>query len=74
MTYGIGNPGPGLGQTQKCGRIKCRLMFPVQFFNPVTCIYTGTFNKILMNRYPRYNTNKHLSDRNRYNNQRLTIN
>jgi len=44
MTYGIGNPGPGLGQTQKCGRIKCRLMFPVQFFNPVTCTYTGTFN------------------------------
>jgi len=22
MTYDIGNPGPGLGQTQKCGRVK----------------------------------------------------
>jgi hypothetical protein len=21
-TYGVGNPGPGLGQTQKCGRVK----------------------------------------------------
>ena len=20
--YGVGNPGPGLGQTQKCGRVK----------------------------------------------------
>ena len=22
MTYGVGNPDPGLGQTQKCGRVK----------------------------------------------------
>jgi hypothetical protein len=22
MTYGIGNPGPGLGQAHKCGRVK----------------------------------------------------
>jgi hypothetical protein len=22
MTYDVGNPGPGLGQAQKCGRIK----------------------------------------------------
>ena len=22
MTYDIGNPEPGLGQTQKCGRVK----------------------------------------------------
>jgi hypothetical protein len=22
MTYDVGNPGPGLGQAQKCGRVK----------------------------------------------------
>jgi hypothetical protein len=22
MTYDVGNPGPGLGQTQKCGRVR----------------------------------------------------
>jgi hypothetical protein len=22
MVYGIGNPGPGMGQTQKCGGVK----------------------------------------------------
>jgi hypothetical protein len=22
MTYAVGNPGPGLGQTQKCGEVK----------------------------------------------------
>jgi hypothetical protein len=22
MTYDVGNPGPGMGQAQKCGRIK----------------------------------------------------
>jgi len=35
MTYDVGNPGPGLGQAQNCGRVK-----PVKPYTPL--LITGS--------------------------------
>jgi hypothetical protein len=31
MAYDVGNPGPGMGQAQKCGRVKLVNGIPILF-------------------------------------------
>ena len=41
MTYDVGNPGPGLGQTQKCGEVK-----PVNGISILSLLIIGSPNAI----------------------------